>query len=277
MSVLERGAGRLAVILEQQDVAEAAIVLQVEHAIAVGPENLFDRFLAQVRERLHVVRRFDDHFVRAHAVHAIEQAFALAIKATFNSQSRKLIRDNAQRPARRVFSCTVAAVGENFRRRLAFIAGAERTSGSSFDLNAFANEIEGPLPTLGGNDYPAPRDWIPAKLRQTSLLVQIFASLRTEANVSSRLQLFYYAILRAKRGYSKSCAIFVCVRCLGVSGIGVITRRPCRRRICGGARLAFSRRRIRWPARRSGSWQNRCGANEGIDGPCARDCVACRR
>src|SRR5580704_9647874 len=208
MSMLERGAGRLAVILEQQDVAEAAIVLQVEHAIAVSPENFLHRFLAQVRERLHVVGRFDDHFVRAHAVHAIEQAFALAIEAPFNSQSRKFIWHNAEGPARGVLSCAVAAVGENFRRRLAFIAGTERTGGGSFDLNAFANKIERALATLGGNDYPAPRDWIPAKLRQTSLLVQIFASLRAEANVSAKLRLFYYAILRAKRGYSKSCAIF---------------------------------------------------------------------
>src|ERR1700721_1239142 len=200
MSVLERSTGRLAVIFEEQDVAEAAIVFQIEHPIAVRPENFLPRFFAQVRERLHVIRRFDDHFVRAHAVHAIEQAFALAIEAPFNSQSRKFIRDNAQRPARRVLSCTVAAVGENFRRRLAFIAGTERTGGSSFDLNALANEIERPLATLGGNNNPAARDRIPAKLRQTSPLAQIFASSRTEANVSARLRLFYYAMLRARRG-----------------------------------------------------------------------------
>src|ERR1700723_2915509 len=150
MSVLERGARRLTMIFEEKDVAEAAVIFQIEHAIAVSPENFLHRFLAKIRERLHVIRRFDDHFVRAHAVHAIEQAFALAIEATFNSQSRKFIRDDAQRPARRVLSCAVAAVGENFGRRLAFVAGAEGTGGSPLDLNAFANEIEGPLATLGG-------------------------------------------------------------------------------------------------------------------------------
>src|ERR1700746_2358706 len=199
MGVFERSPGRLAMIFEEQNVAKAAVVFQVEHAVAVGPENFFHRFLAQVRERLHVIRRFDDYLVCADAVHAIEQAFAFAIQAPFNSQSRKFIRDNSTRPSRRVLARAVAPVGENFRRRLAFIAGTERAGGSSFDLNTFADEIERPLPTLGGNNDPTARDRIPAKFRQTSLLVQIFASLRTEADVSGRLQLFYYAMLRARR------------------------------------------------------------------------------
>jgi len=97
MGVFKRGAGRLAVIFEKQYVAEAAVVLQIEHAGRGRPRKLLPhRFLAQVRKRLHVVGRFDDHFMSAHAVHAIEQAFAFAIQAAFNSQSRKLIWHDAE-------------------------------------------------------------------------------------------------------------------------------------------------------------------------------------
>ena len=73
-----------------------------------------------------MVGSFDDHFVRADAIHAIEQAFAFAVKAAFNAESGKFIRHHAERPARRIFSAAVAAVGENFGRRFRFISRAER-------------------------------------------------------------------------------------------------------------------------------------------------------
>ena len=51
MRMLERGAGGLAVILEKQDVAEPAILLEIADAVLEGPQHLFDlllRHLAQV-------------------------------------------------------------------------------------------------------------------------------------------------------------------------------------------------------------------------------------
>ena len=83
-------------------------------------------FCGRVGKRAHVVRRFDDHFVRADAVHAVEKAVAFAIQAAFNSQRGKFIRHHAQRPSRRVFAAAIPSVGENFGRGFAFIAGAER-------------------------------------------------------------------------------------------------------------------------------------------------------
>src|SRR5581483_7416374 len=42
MGVLERGSGRLSVILENQDVFEPAVLLQIENAVAKGPENVLN-------------------------------------------------------------------------------------------------------------------------------------------------------------------------------------------------------------------------------------------
>ena len=117
MGMLQRSAGGLAVIFENQDVAEALVVFQVEHAVAVRPQNVFDSaFSARLRERRGVIRRFDDHFVRADAIHLVEQAFAFAIEVAFDAQRRKFIRHdaNATSPAC-LFAAAVAAVHQNFR------------------------------------------------------------------------------------------------------------------------------------------------------------------
>ena len=44
MGVLERSAGSFSVVLENQDVLEAAVFLQIEDAVAKGPEHVFDAF-----------------------------------------------------------------------------------------------------------------------------------------------------------------------------------------------------------------------------------------
>ena len=43
--VLQRRAGRLAVVFEKQDVAEATVVFQIEHAVAIGPQRFLERLL----------------------------------------------------------------------------------------------------------------------------------------------------------------------------------------------------------------------------------------
>ncbi len=70
--MLERRSGRFAVILEQQDVAEAAVVLEIEHAVTISPQNFLDSLLRQRGHGELVVRRLDNYFVRANAIHAIE-------------------------------------------------------------------------------------------------------------------------------------------------------------------------------------------------------------
>ena len=46
MRVFERGAGSFTVILEEQNVAEAAVVFQVEHAVAISPQHFFHLLFA---------------------------------------------------------------------------------------------------------------------------------------------------------------------------------------------------------------------------------------
>jgi hypothetical protein len=165
--VLERGAGRFAVIFEQENVAESAVVLQIQHAIAIGPENFLDGFLGHAGQREVVIRRFDDYFVRADAVHAVEKSIAFAIQAAFDAQRRKFIGHYAERPTRRVFTAAIPAVSKNFTRRLTFVTGAERTIRVALDDNALANKIHRAIGPVCGNDYPTSRDGISAKLWQT--------------------------------------------------------------------------------------------------------------
>src|SRR3984893_13298345 len=170
MRMFERSPRRLAVVLKEQDVAKSAVVLQVEHAVAVGPQHFLNCLLRQRRERAHVIRRFDDHFVGTHSVHPVEQAFALAVQAAFDSKRGKFIRHYADRPAGRVLAAAVPSIGQNFRWSLTFIPGAERTHAGSLDLNALAHKIHGTLASIGRNNYPAARNRILAKFRQTLLL-----------------------------------------------------------------------------------------------------------
>src|ERR1700733_6772683 len=170
--MFDSGPGRLAVIFEKQNVAEAPIVFQIEHAVAISPQNFFHAFFVDQRERLLVIGRFDDHFVRAHSVHTIEKAFAFAVQSSFDPQRRKLVGHHSHRPSRSVLAAAVAPVGENLLRRLAFIARAERAnSWVAFYVHTLPNEIHWPLAAIGGDDDPASGNGILAKLRQTFLLV----------------------------------------------------------------------------------------------------------
>ena len=49
--------------------------------------------------------------MRADAIHPIEQALATAIERAFDAKHRKLIRDNAEVPARAISMSAVATTG----------------------------------------------------------------------------------------------------------------------------------------------------------------------
>src|ERR1022692_3542009 len=117
-----------------------------------------------------MIVRFDDHFVRARAVHAVKHTLAFAVETAFDAQSWKFIGYHAQRPSGRVPSAAIAAIGQNFRRGLSFVAGAERTNSDSLDPNALAHEIRGAPGAIRGNDDPAASDRVSAKFRQPYLL-----------------------------------------------------------------------------------------------------------
>ena len=99
MRMLERRASRPAVVLEQQDVAQAAVLPEVAHALAERRQHPLDLGLGHRRQRLDVIGRLDDDFVRADPVHAIEHPLAFAVEPALDLQRRKLVGHDAQFPA----------------------------------------------------------------------------------------------------------------------------------------------------------------------------------
>ena len=87
------------VVLEDQDVLEAPVLLQVDDAVAKCPEHVFDSLLGKSRQSGIVLGRLDDDLVRADAVHLVEHAFGLATQASLDAKRGKLVRDHAHRPA----------------------------------------------------------------------------------------------------------------------------------------------------------------------------------
>src|SRR5712675_2639643 len=157
MRMLEGRTGSFAMVLENENVAEPLVVLQIQHAVAISPQNIFDGARRQAGQRGHVVRRFHDYFVRADAIHFVEKSFAFAIQIAFNSKRRKTVGDDTNVPARSI-AAAVAPIDQNFRRRLAFGAGAEGAILWAGDQDAFAEKIRWAFPAISGNDDPAARD-----------------------------------------------------------------------------------------------------------------------
>jgi hypothetical protein len=168
MSVFERSAGRLAVVLEEEDVPEAPIVLKVEHAIAARPQNLFNGLLGQCGERAHVVGRLNHHFVRPDSIHAIKKTVALPVERPFDSEGGELVGDYAKRPSRRIPAASISTVSENLGWGLAFISRAERAEAASLDLHAFPDKIHGAPGAIRRYDDPAACNRVFAKFGQYS-------------------------------------------------------------------------------------------------------------
>src|SRR5713101_4034880 len=164
--MLQRGASRFAVILEDQDVAEALVVLQVEHAVAIRPEDILHGPLGKRGERSGVIRRLDDHLVRPDSVHLVEGPFAFSVQVSFNSQRGIFVRHNADGPPRGIGAAAVASINQNLRRSLGFAAVTKRASSLPFRHDAFPQEFHRPLSTVRGNDDPAAGDGVSSKLGQ---------------------------------------------------------------------------------------------------------------
>ena len=155
--MLQRGAGRLAVVLEQHDVAEADVFLQVVDAIAERPQHFLDLPLGHLRHGQAVIGALDDHLVRADAVHLVVHAFALAVQLAFDAQRRKLVGHHAHAPSRLV-RAAAGAVGQHFGRGLLLVAVAEGAKARGGRRHRLADEIGGAARAVGRDDYPAARD-----------------------------------------------------------------------------------------------------------------------
>ena len=177
------------VILENQDVLEAAVFLEVENAIAESPEHILDPLGWKVGQAGVVVRSFDDDLMRPNAVHAVEHALGLAVQIALDAECRKLVGNHAHRPARSIAlgrrpAVGVGAVGLDLRRSLGFVAVTEGAEAAS-DFDRLAGEVGRTLGAVGRNNDPAAHDRIFSKLRQ------LLKSLSVTRSVTTRTKLFY--------------------------------------------------------------------------------------
>ena len=91
MRMLERRARGLAVILEEQDVFEARVLLQIDHALAEGQQHIGHLVDREAGQRRLVIGTLDDDLVGADPVHAIEQALARGLQLAFDAQRGNLL------------------------------------------------------------------------------------------------------------------------------------------------------------------------------------------
>jgi hypothetical protein len=73
------------VILENQNVAEALVILQVQHAVPIAPQHVLHGTFRQSGEGCKMVWRLDHDFMRANSVHFVKQTFALAVQFAFDA------------------------------------------------------------------------------------------------------------------------------------------------------------------------------------------------
>jgi len=146
--MLERGAGRLAVVLEHEDVGESRILLQIEHALAVREQHVGHRVHREPGERRVVPGRLDDDLVRADAVHPVEEAFARRLELALDPERRILVRHDAIRPPGPVGSAVWRPAGQDLGWRLLLAALAEGT-GALARANRLGGEVGRTPRTLG--------------------------------------------------------------------------------------------------------------------------------
>ncbi len=95
---------------------------------------------------------FNDHFVRADAVHLVEQALGLTIKIALDPERGKFIGHHPHRPAGRVTlrlaAILIGAIGLNLRRGLGFVSVTERAK-SALHLYRFTGKVSGALGAVG--------------------------------------------------------------------------------------------------------------------------------
>ena len=167
--VLERRARRRAVVLEHQDVAEAAVALEIEHPLAERPQHPLDLRLRHRRQRLD----------RDRGVSMITSCAPMPfIRSNMPSPSRSSVPSTCSAgnlfgttrsvPAGRVRRAAVLPVREHLGRRHVLVARAERALIAPERRCPLEPEIVRTLPPVGRDDDPAAGDGIFTEFRQCS-------------------------------------------------------------------------------------------------------------
>src|SRR5260370_40499991 len=108
-------------ILENENVTEALVILQVQHAVPVAPQHVFDGTFGKGGECCKMVWRLNHDFVCADSVHLVKETFSFTVQIALDAQSREFVWHNANAPAWRVWASAVASVNEDFGRSAGFI------------------------------------------------------------------------------------------------------------------------------------------------------------
>src|SRR6516164_1078579 len=146
MRVFQFAARRTAVVLENEDVTEPEIALQIVDPVAEGVEDILHLFFVEFGEELGVIRRLDDHLVRADAIHLVEEALTFPIEVAFDFEHRILVWYDANVPAGFV-RAGAAAERKYLGRCAAFVAGTKGTGRSRHRIRySFPAEFAGTRP-----------------------------------------------------------------------------------------------------------------------------------
>src|SRR5260370_33296011 len=154
-------------VFENEDVAKALIMFQIQPTVAISPEHGLHGTFGQGGERCKMVWRFDHNFVRADSIHLVEETLSLAVQFTLDAQCWKLVGHNPDAPARRVWASAVPPIDEDFRGSSSFIAHAERAIFLFPWDDTLTEKVVRTLPSFRRNDHPAARDRILPQLRQS--------------------------------------------------------------------------------------------------------------
>ena len=73
-------------VFEKRNVAEPAILLEIEDAVAEKFQYVPNVLLGKLRQRLAVHGSLDHNFMRAYGVHAVKHALGPAVFAAFNKE-----------------------------------------------------------------------------------------------------------------------------------------------------------------------------------------------
>src|SRR5229473_5968626 len=168
MGVVDGRPGSFSMVFENEDVAKALIVLQVQHTVAIAPEHVLHGTFGQGGERCKMVWRFDHNFVRADSIHLVEETLSLAVQFTLDAQCWKLVGHNPDAPAGSIWASTVPPIDEDFRRSSSFIAHAEGAILLFSRDDALTQKVVRTLPSFRRNDHPSARDRVFPQLRQSN-------------------------------------------------------------------------------------------------------------
>ena len=116
-------------VLENQDVSEPYVFLQIDHAIAIGPEHVLDPFCRHVGQAICVVRGLDDDFMCSDPIHSIVEAETLAVEVAFDVERGELVRHDTYGPVWAVGLHRLQSVGHDFFRRQSLLPWAKWAKG----------------------------------------------------------------------------------------------------------------------------------------------------